>query len=157
MAVLDKVLNVLPNQQSIVNPLNKLSDYQASMLEKEGYDLDWLKEIQPRGGIEFNENGYSTSDGYNRVLKVYDYANDTGFFWLAYLMNNLNTLSALDIATGEKDEVIRKINYKLNELEEAAEKERKATDRNDSVADYQELTSYALDLTREEKFLRKLF
>ncbi len=156
MAVLDKVLNVLPNQQSLVNPLDKLSDYQAAMLEKEGYDLDWLKEIQPRGGIEFNENGYCTSDGHNRVLKVYDYANDTGFFWLAYLMNNLNTLSTLDIATGEKEEVIRKINYKLNELEEAAEKERKATDRNDSVADYQELTSYALDLTRGGEISKKI-
>lgn len=156
MAVLDKVLNVLPNQQSIVNPLDKLSDYQASMLEKEGYDLDWLKEIQPRGGIEFNENGYSTSDGYNRVLKVYSYANDTGFFWLAYLMNNLNTVATLDIATAEKDEVIQKINFKLNELEEAAEKERKATDRNDSVADYQELTSYALDLTRNGEIAKKI-
>lgn len=156
MAVLDKVLNVLPNQQSLVNPLDKLSDYQAAMLEKEGYDLDWLKEVQPRGGIEFNENGYCTSDGYNRVLKIYSYANDTGFFWLAYLMNNLNTVATLDIATAEKDEVIRKINYKLNELEDAAEKERKATDRNDSVADYQELTSYALDLTRNGEIAKKI-
>lgn len=158
MSVLQTVNRVLTpgTKRSVVNPLEQLNEYQLSVLEKEGYDLEFLEAIQPRGGVQFLENGYMTAAGHVRTLKVYGYAKDADLFWLAYLMNNQDTVATLDIATAEKDEVINKINTKLNELEDRSVSERKATDRNDSVHDYRELAEYAANLTKNGEIAKKI-
>lgn len=157
MQLVDKILGTSGKKQSNVNPLEKLSDYQKQELEEQGYDLDFLARIQPRGGLKPYENGYMTADGYVRTLKVFGYAKQADFFWLAYLMNNQQTVSVLDIGTAEKGEVISKINTKMNELDDRSTNERKATDRNDSVVDYKALAQYALDLTKHGEVAKKIY
>lgn len=148
MKVLDKFYKKINKSDQTIDPLETLSETQKEALEAEGYDLEFLKRIQPKGGFKPLENGYMNSDGHIRTIKVYKYVTDIDFFWLAYLMNNQNTITTLDIGTAEKSDVINKINFKLDELEDLAENERKATSRNDSTVDYQDLAQYALDLTK---------
>lgn len=84
MSVLQTVNRVLTpkTKRSVVNPLEQLNEYQLSVLEKEGYDLEFLEAIQPRGRAIL-ENGYMTADGHVRTLKVYGYAKDADLFgWL---------------------------------------------------------------------------
>ena len=62
MGVLDVFKKVTKfDGQVDVDTHNKFSRKELVNLKKLGYDLDWIKEIQPQGGIKFEERFAETS------------------------------------------------------------------------------------------------
>lgn len=131
----------------LIDPLGQIDNRDIELLHSKGYDLDFVKQIMPQGGISFNEGYCVYGNGYSRCVTVYSYKKDPNLFWLAHLLNNPQTISTMDIGTDEKQQVVNLINRALDELGESASDERKATDRNKSAQEYVELASYAQALT----------
>ncbi|WP_230459595.1 hypothetical protein [Bacillus cereus] len=61
------------------------------------------------------------------LVYMFFLAEDIPPLWLTSLMNNKDTLSSLDIATANKEEVIKDINRSISELRDRSETERRAT------------------------------
>ncbi|HAQ5138942.1 TPA: ATPase, partial [Enterococcus faecium] len=108
---------------------------------------DFLKQVMPQGGLNFDEEYVTYGNGYSRCVTVYHYTKNPTLFWLANLMNNPHTVATLDVSTDEKQKVIDQINRALDELNDRSDNERKATDRNKSAEEYLELAEYARKLT----------
>lgn len=135
------------NDQKVLDPLKQLGNREIEILKSKGYDLDFLKQVMPQGGLNFDEEYVTYGNGYSRCVTVYHYTKNPTLFWLANLMNNPHTVATLDVSTDEKQKVIDQINRALDELNDRSDNERKATDRNKSAEEYLELAEYARKLT----------
>lgn len=94
----------------------KLGKKEHRKYRTEGYDLDFISRVQPQGGIKFNEKYIAQGDCYVACLHVYYLAEDIPPLWLTALMNNKDTVSSVDIATANKEEVVKDINRSITEL-----------------------------------------
>lgn len=144
------------NDTATIDPLKKLSNREIEILEENGYDLDFIKQTMPQGGIEFSENHITCGNGISKCITIYKYSSDPELFWLAYLMNNPHTIATMDVKTDAKYEVIQSINKALDEMEDLADNERCATDRNKYAADYMDLAQYAQSLTRQGEISKQI-
>lgn len=135
------------DNQKVLDPLKQLGNREIEILKSKGYDLDFLKQVMPQGGLNFDEEYVTYGNGYSRCVTVYHYTKNPTLFWLANLMNNPHTVATLDVSTDEKQKVIDQINRALDELNDRSDNERKATDRNKSAEEYLELAEYARKLT----------
>lgn len=147
--MLEAIKSVFPSKEStqVLDPLKPLGNREIEILKEKGYDLDFLKQIMPQGGIQFDEGYAIYGNGYSRCVTVYRYTKHPALFWLAALMNNPYTIATLDTRTDENQQIINQINRALDELEDRSGNERKATDRNKSAQEYLELAEYAQSLT----------
>lgn len=82
---------------------------------KSGYNPALLNEIQPQGGVKFEENKIVKGDGYEACLYVYAFPTEVDNFWLNSIVNIENTITTIDIATESKENVIKKIDKALDE------------------------------------------
>lgn len=126
----------------------KLKEKDKVKLEEQGYDLKFLKETQPQGGLEFGEKYINSGDSYIGCLHVYSYAEEVGNLWLTDLMNIEKTVATLDIATANKEEVIKDINRSITELRDRTETERRSTDKDDASWEMQNLRQLAHSITQ---------
>ncbi|MCR1808156.1 hypothetical protein NTC87_23470, partial [Stenotrophomonas geniculata] len=101
----------------------KIGRKQQQKYQQKGYDLEFIQRVQPQGGMKFNEKYIAQGDCYVACLHVYSLAEDIPPLWLTSLMNNKDTLSSLDIATANKEEVIKDINRSISELRDRSETE----------------------------------
>lgn len=121
---------------------------QLAELERNGYDLDFIQRVQPQGGIKFNERHIQAGDGYYASVHVYRFPRRVPPFWLTRLTDNLNSITAIDIATANKEEVLAAVNKTLAEFDERSDNERKYTDRNDAVDEFKQLSNFASQVTQ---------
>lgn len=127
----------------------KLKEKVQIRLKEQGYDLEFLSRIQPKGGITFNNEKYiNTGDAYIECLHVYSFAEDVSDLWLASLMNIENTIATLDIATANKEEIIKDINRSIGELKDRTETERRSTDKDDAGYELMNLRDFAHRITQ---------
>nr|WP_196775738.1 hypothetical protein [Brucella abortus] len=96
----------------------KLGKKEQQKYRTEGYDLDFISRVQPQGGIKFNEKYIAQGDCYVACLHVYSLAEDIPPLWLTALMNNKDTISSVDVATANKEEVVKDINRSITELKD---------------------------------------
>lgn len=134
--------------------MTTLSKQEKQVLEKEGYDLEFVEEVQPEGGIHFPERFTETGDGFTACLHVYQFAEEVNSLWLAAMMNIPGTIATLDTATADKSEVIRNINRSMNELLDRAGKERHQTDRNDAISEIADLENFAKELSQQGEVVK---
>lgn len=127
---------------------NKFSKGELQKLEKLGYDLDWIKQIQPQGGIKFGELHSKSSDGYFQCLEVTSYSTQPTLFWLAQIMLKPYTICSLDTQSDPKDKLIKNINQGLDELLDRQINAARQTDKHKSQEEYKEMMAYADSLTR---------
>lgn len=127
---------------------NKFSRKQLVELQQQGYDLDWLKEIQPQGGIFFGETQAQSSDGYFQVMEITSYSSNPTLYWLANLMINPYTICTLDTKTDPKDHLLNNINQGLDELLDRQVNSSKQIDQHKAQQEYQAMLDYADSLTR---------
>lgn len=126
----------------------RLKEKDQIKLKNKGYDLDFITKIQPRGGIKFGEKYISTGDGYVASLHIYSFAEEVQPLWLANLTNIEKTVATIDLATANKEEVIRDINRSIGELRDRTETERQSTDRDDAGYELQNLRGFAHNITQ---------
>ncbi len=126
----------------------RLREKDRLRLKEQGYDLEFITKIQPKGGIQFGEKFVNAGDAYMGCLHVYSYAEDVSPLWLANLMNIENTIATLDIATANKEEVIKDINRSIGELRDRSETERRSTDKDDANYELQNLRGFAHSITQ---------
>lgn len=60
---------------------------------------------------------------------MYFLAEDIPSLWLTALMNNKDTISSVDIATANREEVVKDINCSITELKDRMTSEPRSTDR----------------------------
>jgi len=70
----------------------KLKEKDQIKLKEQGYDLDFINRVQPKGGLSFGEKYINAGDCYIGCLHVYSFAEDVNSLWLANLMNIENTI-----------------------------------------------------------------
>ncbi|PEO28662.1 VirB4 family type IV secretion system protein [Bacillus toyonensis] len=132
----------------------KLGKKEQQKYRTEGYDLDFISRVQPQGGIKFNEKYITQGDCYVACLHVYSLAEDIPPLWLTALMNNKDTISSVDIATANKEEVVRDINRSITELKDRTTSERRSTDRDDAHWELQNLTNFARSITQQGEIVK---
>ncbi|MBJ3790475.1 ATP-binding protein, partial [Bacillus sp. OA1] len=120
----------------------------------EGYDLEFTQRVQPQGGIKFNERYIAKGDCYVACLHVYSLAEEVPPLWLTTLMNNKDTISSIDIATANKEEVVKDINRSIGELKDRMTSERRSTDRDDAHWELQNLTDFARSITQQGEIVK---
>lgn len=126
----------------------KLKEKDRIKLKEQGYNLNFISKIQPKGGISFGERYINTGDSYVGCLHVYTYAEEVSALWLVNLMNIQNTIATLDIATANKEEVIKDINRSISELRDRTETERRSTDKDDANYELNNLRGFAHSITQ---------
>ncbi|PGU11861.1 hypothetical protein COD23_30255, partial [Bacillus thuringiensis] len=132
----------------------KLGKKEQQKYRTEGYDLDFISRVQPQGGIKFNEKYIAQGDCYVACLHVYSLAEDIPPLWLTALMNNKDTISSVDIATANKEEVVKDINRSITELKDRMTSERRSTDRDDAHWELQNLTDFARSITQQGEIVK---
>lgn len=61
------------NDQKVLDPLKQLGNREIEILKSKGYDLDFLKQVMPQGGLNFDEEYVTYGNGYSRCVTVYHY------------------------------------------------------------------------------------
>lgn len=126
----------------------KLKEKDQIQLKEKGYDLAFVDRIQPQGGIQFTEKHTNLGDSYVSCLHIYSFAEEVSALWISNLMNIERTVATLDLATANKEEVIRDINRSIGELRDRTESERRSTDKDDAGYELQNLRQFAHSITQ---------
>lgn len=85
-------------------------------IQEETYDPYLLEQIQPSGGITFQDIRYvETGTGYETCIHVYDFPQKLDDFWMAKVCNINNTVVTVDISTDNVMEVQKNINRSMKE------------------------------------------
>ena len=88
----------------------------AENIQEETYDPYLLEQIQPSGGITFQDTRYvETGTGYETCIHVYDFPQKLDDFWMAKVCNINNTVVTVDISTDNVMEVQKNINRSMKE------------------------------------------
>ncbi|NWK72617.1 ATP-binding protein [Bacillus paramycoides] len=132
----------------------RLSKKEQEKYKAEGYDLNFIARVQPQGGIKFNERYIATGDCYVACLYVYSLAEDISPLWLTQLLNHKKTVSSMDIATANKEEVLKDINRSIGELKDRGESERKSTDRDDAYWELDNLVNFARSISQKGEVVK---
>ena len=112
-------------------------------MKKEDIDLEFIKKIQPIGGISFrDESVIRTGDAYETCLHVMEYPTDLDKFWLANITGIKGTVATIDISTDDVNKVKKNINRSMKEQNhryQSATDYTSATDAKNKFLDMQEL------------------
>lgn len=85
-------------------------------IQEETYDPYLLEQIQPSGGITFQDTRYvETGTGYETCIHVYDFPQKLDDFWMAKVCNINNTVVTVDISTDNVMELQKNINRSMKE------------------------------------------
>ncbi len=98
---------------------NKILDYilriNKSTTKNKNVDIEFIKKIQPQGGIGFAERYIKNGDGYVSSVFVYDYPTEVEELWFVDILNIKDTIVNFDISTYKKNSVLHDINNSLKE------------------------------------------
>lgn len=103
---------------------------------KNGYNPYLLNEIQPQGGVKFEEDKIIKGDGYEACLYVYAFPTEVDQFWLNSIVNIENTIATIDIATESKELVMKKIDKALEEQNSRYNEAVKHSDKKKAEREY---------------------
>ncbi len=125
-----------------------------SAFNKKEYNPYLLTEIQPQGGIKFDEKIIKKGDGYEAIINVYDYPTSVNEFWLERLMSINDVIITIDIGTLEKRKVKSKIEKSLAELENRCYSDRSIVGRIEAQNTYSSLTSLVSKVTQSNEVVK---
>lgn len=121
---------------------------------KKGYNPYLLSEIQPQGGVKFEEDKIVKGDGYEACLYVYAFPTEVEEFWLNSIVNIENTIATIDIATEDKETVIRKIDKALDEQNSRYNEAVKHSDKKKAVMEYRLLEILADEVMKSGEMIK---
>ena len=109
-----------------------------------GYNPYLINEIQPQGGVKFEEDKIIKGDGYEACLDVFALPKkELDAFWLDTILNIPNTIGTIDIATENKSVVLKKIENALKEQESRYNEAIKHIDKQNAKREYAILEALA--------------
>ncbi|MGT2930178.1 virulence factor [Streptococcus dentasini] len=121
-----------------------LSLKRQRQLKEDGYDLDFLWQVQPQGGIIFLADDYwKSGDGYHTCLHFYMFPSEgLERFWLQDLTQLKDTQSFVSILHRDSDEVKKELEKSIEEkMTRISEKNKTTTNMKeiDEVADLRQM------------------
>ncbi|HDG8787381.1 VirB4 family type IV secretion system protein [Staphylococcus haemolyticus] len=126
---------------------------QKNLLEKnenanyEDYDLEFLKEIQTKGGYSYKEDFYvRTGTGYQTCLTIYETPTDVDDFWLGQLMTLDKTIVTIDMRTKDKQEIKSNLSKGITEYIDRMHYDKDAVARGEAQEGFQELSELLTDI-----------
>ncbi|MGM9988803.1 MAG: VirB4 family type IV secretion system protein [Bacillaceae bacterium] len=126
------LLNVL---SSLFKKENEVEDVKSD----KGYNPFLVANIQPQGGVKFENSYVKMGDGFMSCLHVYKYQNMVNDFWLEPIINMQNVITTIDVANANKREMIDQINKSMAEQNTRFEMAKDNVDRIDARETYTEL------------------
>lgn len=76
----------------------------------------FMAEIQPKGGLVFEDKYVKKADGYETCLHVYDMKTTQNTYWLNQLMQRDGVIAVMDMVTAERDEILKTIDRSIDEF-----------------------------------------
>lgn len=125
------------------NKMKQIFSFKKDEDKKIQYDIEFIKEIQPIGGISFCDNLYGkytrNGNGYVACINIYDYPKYLNDYWLSKIIKQQNTISVIDIGTIDTNTVKININKSLIEQEGRIRTTKDNIEQRESRYRYQEL------------------
>lgn len=143
MGILATVFSKFKNEEEIITDK-----------EKYGYNPYLVSEIQPQGGIKFEEAYLRKGDGYETCIHVYDYNSIVSDLWLEPIVNMPNVVATIDISTPNRKEIVESINKSMAEQNVRHETAKDNIDRIDARESYTELSDMYDAITQGEVMKR---
>ncbi|WP_018395852.1 hypothetical protein [Bacillus sp. 37MA] len=122
--------------------------------KKKGYNPYFLAQIQPQGGIKFEESFIRKGDGYEACIHIYDYQSNVSDFWLEEIMNMPNVITTLDVISENRKRVIESINKSMAEQSVRHLNSKDSIDRIEATQQYRDLEEVYQRITSGEVMKR---
>lgn len=127
-----------------------LANHRIKELQKAGFDLDFLKQIQPQGNINFKyDRFYYGGDGYYTVLHLYQYPSEgLSNFWLHDIMQISGTRSFLSLYHLDSNEIQKQISKAIGEKESRLSNRAKYTDNQRELDEIQDMANLYREINK---------
>lgn len=125
-----------------------------SIYNKKNYNPFLLTEIQPQGGIKFDEKIIKKGDGYEAVVSVYDYPSQVPDFWLERLMSIKDVIVTVDIGTYNKEKLLKQIERSLVEQENRFHSDKSHISQINAQSTYSSLKSLASSISGNNEVVK---
>ena len=132
------VLFLINNQNSKIVRRDSVSSENEDLSE-EDKSLQFISEIQPQGGVKFEDKFISKGDGYEAIVHVWSYPTQVTVFWLEKITSKHNLIAFRDIATMNKESIIDSINKSMLEHDVRYRSAKEESSRMDAESGYQEM------------------
>lgn len=140
----------------IATLLNKLNLNKEKKEVEEGYNPYLLSEIQPQGGIKFEEAYVRKGDGYEVSLHIYDFQTIVSDFWLEEIMNMPEVVACLDVGTPNNVQIQNSLNKSMAEEQNRGETAKDTGDFLDAVENYNDLKEIYNEIRQGEVIKRMI-
>ncbi len=119
-----------------------LSNKNIKKYTKEGYDLDLLQRVQPKGNVNFKPDlFYYGGDGYYTIMHVVGYPTEgLGNFWLRDLMQVEGARAFLSVVPLDSEKLKKQITKAIDEKNTRVSGKRKQMDNQQEFDEIAELT-----------------
>ncbi|MCR1821877.1 VirB4 family type IV secretion system protein [Terrisporobacter muris] len=121
---------------------------------KKEYNPYLLTEIQPQGGIKFDERIIQKGDGFETIINLYDYPVQVDSFWLERLLTMEDVITTIDIGTANKRDILKKLEKSLVEQENRFYEDRSKVGQIQAKSTYQSLQGLAEDITNNGEIIK---
>ena len=125
------------------------------MKENKEYNPYLLTQIQPQGGIKFDERIIQKGDGFETIINLYDYPIEVDSFWLERLLTiDEDIITTVDIGTANKQEILKKLEKSLVEQENRFYEDRSKIGQIKAKSTYQSLQGLTENITNNGEIIK---
>ena len=125
------------------------------MKDNKEYNPYLLTQIQPQGGIKFDERIIQKGDGFETIINLYDYPTQVDSFWLERLLTiDDDIITTVDIGTANKQEVLKKLEKSLVEQENRFYEDRSKIGQIKAKSTYQSLQGLTENITNNGEIIK---
>lgn len=121
---------------------------------KKEYNPYLLTQIQPQGGIRFDERIIQKGDGFETIINLYDYPVQVDSFWLERLLTMDDVITTIDIGTANKHDILKKLEKSLVEQENRFYEDRSKVGQIQAKSTYQSLQGLTEDITNNGEIIK---
>ncbi|MGX4601686.1 VirB4 family type IV secretion system protein [Faecalimicrobium sp. JNUCC 81] len=123
-------------------------------INKREYDPYLLTQIQPQGGVKFEEVIIRKGDGYETCVHVYDYPTQVKSFWLERLLTMDDVITTIDVGTANKQDILKKLEKSLSEQENRYYEDKSKVGQIKARSTYQSLQGLTEDITNNGEVIK---
>lgn len=130
----------------------KISKRKQRKLQAEGYDLEFISQVQPQGNIDFKKHDryWVSGDGCHTVLHYYEYpSEDLDQFWLTDLMQISGTRSFLSLYRENNTELKKDITDSIEEKSTRITGNSKLTSNQQELDEIRDLQQLNREITKK--------
>ena len=118
------------------------------------YNPYLLTQIQPQGGVKFDERVIQKGDGFETCIHVYDYPTQVNSFWLERLLTMDGVITTIDIGTANKRKILKQLEKSLVEQENRFYEDKSKVGQIQAKSTYQSLQGLTEDITNNGEIIK---